>query len=151
MPQSLDQVYIHTIFSTKDRYPFFQTPDLQRDLHAYMASVTGKLKCPAIQIGGVADHVHLLTRLPRTITIAEFVKETKRVSSLWLHERGDEWKAFHWQAGYGVFSVSASRVAIVQKYIAGQAEHHRKQTFQDEYREFLQKHGVEFDERYVWD
>ena len=151
MPQSLDQVYLHTIFSTKDRYPFFQTPDLQKELHAYLASVSSNLKCPAIKIGGVADHVHLLTRLPRTVTIADFVKETKRVSSLWLHDRGNEWSGFHWQAGYGVFSVSASMVQQVEKYIINQPEHHRKQTFQEEYREFLQRHQVEFDERYVWD
>lgn len=151
MPQSLDQVYLHTIFSTKDRYPFFKNPELQRDLHAYLASVSNELKCNAIKVGGVADHVHLLTRLPRTITIADFVKETKRVSSLWLRERGGAWSAFHWQAGYGVFSVSASNVPQVEIYIAGQTEHHRAVTFQDEYREFLNRHGVEFDERYVWD
>ncbi|MDF1816773.1 MAG: IS200/IS605 family transposase [Verrucomicrobiales bacterium] len=151
MPQSLDQVYLHTIFSTKDRYPFFQTPDLQRVLHAYLAGVCNELQCRAIKVGGVADHVHLLTRLPRTITIAEFVKETKRVSSLWLRERDDVWNAFHWQAGYGVFSVSASNVSQVEKYIARQTEHHRTVTFQEEYRDFLNHHGVGFDERYVWD
>ena len=96
MPQSLDQVYLHTIFSTKDRYPFFQAPELRQELHAYLASVSNSLKCPAIKIGGVADHVHLLTRLPRTVTIADFVKEAKRVSSQWLHERGNEWDKFHW-------------------------------------------------------
>ncbi|MDF1814572.1 MAG: IS200/IS605 family transposase [Verrucomicrobiales bacterium] len=151
MPQSLDQVYLHTIFSTKDRYPFFDTPELQRELHAYLAGVSNQLKCPAIKIGGVSDHVHLLTRLPRTITIADFVKETKRFSSLWLHERSREWSVFHWQAGYGVFSVSASNVEQVEKYISGQNEHHRTQSFQDEYREFLRRHEVDFDERYVWD
>ena len=96
MPQSLDQVYLHTIFSTKDRYPFFQAPELRQELHAYLASVSNSLKCPAIKIGGVADHVHLLTRLPRTVTIADFVKEAKRVSSQWLHERGNEWDKFSW-------------------------------------------------------
>jgi putative transposase len=151
MPQSLDQVYLHTIFSTKDRYPFFQTPEIQKELHAYLASVSNNLKCPAIKIGGVADHVHLLTRLPRTVTIADFVKEVKRVTSRWLHERGNEWDKFSWQVGYGVFSVSASKVPQVEKYIVNQAEHHRTQTFQEEYREFLQRHEVEFDEQYVWD
>ena len=151
MPQSLDQVYLHTIFSTKDRYPFFQTPEHQKELHAYLASVCKNLKCPAVRIGGVTDHVHLLTRLPRTVTIADFVKETKRVSSLWLHDRGKDWNKFHWQAGYGVFSVSASNVPQVENYITNQSEHHRRQTFQEEYREFLQRHQVEFDERYVWD
>lgn len=151
MPQSLDQVYLHTIFSTKDRYAFFQAPELQNQLHAHLASVSNNLNCHAIKIGGVADHVHLLTRLPRTVTIADFVKETKRVSSLWLRDRGSEWNMFHWQAGYGVFSVSASKVPQVEKYIADQPEHHRDQTFQEEYRGFLRRHQVEYDERYVWD
>ncbi len=91
MPQSLDLVYLHTIFSTKSHHPYFQTPEQQRELHAYLASVSNNLSCPAIKVGGVADHVHLLTRLPRTLAIADFVKETKRVSSRWLHERGKEW------------------------------------------------------------
>jgi len=151
MPQSLDQVYLHTIFSTKDRFPFFQTLEIQRDVHAYLASVCQQLDCKAMRFGGVAVHVHLLTRLPRTVTIADFVKETKRVSSRWLHERDEPWKKFGWQAGYGVFSVSASKVGEVQRYISHQPEHHRKQTFQDEYQEFLVRHGVDFDERYVWD
>ena len=151
MPQSLDQVYLHTIFSTKDRFAFFRDRDQQEEIHAYLASVTNKLDCKAIQIGGTADHVHLLTRLPRTVTIADFVKETKRVSSLWLRERDNEWSKFHWQAGYGVFSVSQSNVAQVVKYISHQPEHHRTQTFEDEYREFLDRHQIEYDERYVWD
>lgn len=151
MPQSLDKVYLHTIFSTKDRFPFFSTPDLQREIHAYLASVVAKLGCHAIKVGGVADHVHLLTEFGRTITIAEFVKETKRVSNLWLKERGPEWEKFHWQSGYGVFSVSQSNVPQVEQYIVGQADHHRTQTFQDEYRAFLEKHEIEYDERYVWD
>lgn len=151
MPQSLDQVYIHTIFSTKDRFAFYRSPELQRKVHAYLATVTGKMNCTALKVGGVSDHVHLLTRLPRTTTIADFVKETKRVSCLWLQERGDEWSQFHWQSGYGVFSVSQSQVEKVTRYIAEQPDHHRNQTFQDEYREFLQRHEVEYDERYVWD
>lgn len=151
IPQSLDQVYLHTIFSTKDRYPFFQTFELQHDLHAYIAKTANNLKCRAIKIGGVSDHVHLLTKLPRTVTIAEIVKETKRVSSLLLHGRSDEWKQFHWQSGYRVFSVSASNVEQVKKYISNQEEHHKEVTFKEEYRDFLNRHNVEYDEKYVWD
>tara|TARA_R110002096_G_scaffold105923_1_gene233038 strand:- start:6424 stop:6879 length:456 start_codon:yes stop_codon:yes gene_type:complete len=151
MPQSLAKVYLHTIFSTRDRFPFFASAEHQREVAAYLASVTANLDCPAIKIGGVADHVHLLTELQRTISIAEFVKETKRVSSLWLKDRGDEWSQFHWQSGYGVFSVSESNVPRVKQYVANQAEQHRNQSFQDEFRAFLEKHGVEYDERYVWD
>ena len=151
MPQSLDQVYLHTVFSTKDRFAFFRTPQLQRELHAHLATVAGKLNCTALKVGGVADHVHLLTRLPRTLAIAEFVKETKRVSCIRLQERGDEWTRFRWQVGYGVFSVSHSQVEKVTQYIAEQPEHHRNQTFEDEYRGLLKRHQVDYDERYVWD
>ena len=151
MAQSLDQVFIHSIFSTKDRFPFFQTPEILRETHAYLATVAGNLNCPAIKIGGVSDHVHMLTRLPRTLTIADFLKETKRVSGNWLRDRGGEWKKFYWQGGYGVFSVSVSKLERVEKYITNQAEHHRTKSFREEYLEFLQKHQVEYDERFLWD
>lgn len=109
------------------------------------------LECTPVEIGGVEDHVHILSLFPRTRTVAEVVKETKRVSTNWLLEQAEELRGFHWQAGYGVFSVSQSNVDGVVDYIRRQEEHHRKQTFQDEYRAFLKKHAVEFDERYVWD
>jgi putative transposase len=82
MPQSLSQIYLHTIFSTKNRFPFFTTPDRQSELHAYLAGTIKTLDCTPIQIGGVADHVHLLTTLSRTLTVADFVKETKRTSTI---------------------------------------------------------------------
>ena len=113
MPQSLAQVYLHTIFSTKDRIPAFADSNLLNELHAYLAGICNRLECPAVKVGGVTDHVHLLTKLPRTLTIAEFVKETKRVSSVWLQDHGEIWKKFQWQAGYGTFSVSVSNVPQV--------------------------------------
>ena len=109
------------------------------------------MECTPLCIGGVADHVHLLTMFPRTITIADFVKETKRVSSIWVHEGEAGSDSFHWQSGYGVFSVSQSQVDTVRRYIECQEEHHRRVSFQEEYREFLKRHNVAFDERYVWD
>lgn len=99
----------------------------------------------------MSDHVHLLTTLARTLSVAEFVKETKRVSTNWIQERNGMWSQFHWQAGYASFSVSESDVGTVEQYILGQERHHRTQSFQDEYREFLRKHGETWDERYVWD
>ena len=96
-------------------------------------------------------HVHLLTTLSRTIAIADFVKEAKRVSCNWIQERGARWSKFHWQAGYATFSVSESKVADVIHYIENQDAHHRAQTFQDEYRDFLRKHGEEWDKKYAWD
>jgi REP element-mobilizing transposase RayT len=102
-------------------------------------------------VGGVEDHVHLLCRQARTISLAEWVKELKRVSSIWVKKQDAKLRAFQWQAGYGAFSVSQSQSARVQRYIAGQAVHHRKMTFQDELRGLLVRHEIEFDERYVWD
>ena len=102
-------------------------------------------------VGGVADHVHLLARFGRGVTQSDWVKELKRVSSRWIKERDGRMAGFAWQGGYGVFSVSTSALEDVEKYIQNQEEHHRKVTFQDEFRKFLQKHRVEWDERYVWD
>ncbi len=151
MPQSLSAVYLHAVFSTKERRPFLDDVALRTELHAYLGGISRQLECPPLMIGGVADHVHLLARFGRTITQADWVKEVKRVSSAWLKEHDAHCHDFAWQAGYGVFSVSASRLDAVREYIVGQEAHHRKSTFQDEFRALLHKHGVEWDERYVWD
>lgn len=151
MPQSLSAVFVHVVFSTKDRQPFLRSPVIRAEMHAYLGGVSAKLDCPPLLVGGTEDHVHALCRLGRTITQADYVKELKRVSSVWVKEREGTSSGFAWQAGYGVFSVSASNVEAVRTYIAGQEEHHRKRSFQEEFRVFLQKHGLEWDERYVWD
>jgi len=151
MPQSLSAVYIHLVFSTKERRAFLRDKTVRDALHAYLGGISKQLECPPIRIGGVEDHVHVLARFGRTITLAEWVKELKRVSNLWLKDKGREWDDFQWQGGYAAFSVSRSNLAQVTEYIANQAEHHREQTFQDEIRALLRKHDVEFDERYVWD
>ena len=151
MPQSLSAVYIHLIFSTKDRTPFLQDSDLRTETHAYLGGISKKLECPPLITGGTADHIHLLARLGRTVTQANWLKELKRVSSGWVKEQNERLAKFAWQAGYGTFSVSASNVEKVRTYIAGQEEHHRRVSFQEEYREFLRRYGIEWDERYVWD
>ena len=151
MPQSIARVVLHTVFSTRDRDPTFQDLIFRNEVHAYLGGCAKTLDCLPIQIGGVADHVHLLTTLPRTLSIAEFVKEVKRNSSSWIQERGGLYRQFHWQAGYACFSVSQSKVADVVTYIQEQESHHRKITFQEEYREFLRRHGEKWDEQYVWD
>ena len=120
-------------------------------MHSFLGGISKKLDCPPILVGGVEDHVHLLARHGRTITQADWVKELKRGSSLWIKERDPQLSDFAWQAGYGVFSVSTSNVDAVTDYIARQEEHHRKSTFQDEFRAMLRKHRIEWDERYVWD
>jgi REP element-mobilizing transposase RayT len=151
MPQSLSAVYIHLVFSTKERRPFLRDKAIREKLHAELGGVSKTLDCPPLLIGGVEDHVHMLCRFGRTLTQAEWVKEIKRVSNAWLKKQGREYADFEWQGGYSAFSVSKSNIGQVQKYIANQEEHHRKLSFQDELLALLRKHGVEFDERYLWD
>jgi putative transposase len=151
MPQSLSAVYIHLVFSTKDRRPFLRDKATRDALHAYLGSVSKQLDCIPLLIGGVEDHVHILARFSRTISQAEWVKELKRVSNGWLKEQGHEHAGFEWQGGYADFSVSQSNLETVKQYIAKQEEHHRKIGFQDEIRTLLQKHEIAWDEKYVWD
>jgi putative transposase len=148
MPQSLARNVVHLVFSTKHREPFI-VPDVRDELFAYLAGTLNAIECPAIRVGGVADHVHLLFVLAKTLPLCKAVEEVKKESSKWAKERVHP--NFYWQTGYGAFSVSASNEAQVTAYIENQEHHHRVRTFQDEYREFLRKHGVEYDERYVWD
>ena len=151
MPQSLSAVYVHLIFSTKDRRPLLRNNEVREALHANLGGISKQLECPPIRVGGVEDHVHLLARFGRTITQAEWVKELKRVSNLWMKEQGREYTDFQWQGGYADFSVSKSNLEQVKEYIETQEEHHRKVSFQDELRALFRKHEIEFDERYVWD
>ena len=149
MPQSLSKIYLHTVFSTKNREPFISDASLRNELHAYMGGIANQLDCHPIRTGGTEDHVHMLTTLARNRTVADLVKEVKRVSSAWLHEKGIS--GFKWQAGYASFSVSQSNLERVESYISNQVEHHSKASFQNELREFLKKHDLEFNEQYVWD
>jgi REP element-mobilizing transposase RayT len=142
MPQSLSAVYLHLIFSTKNRESWLRDPELRAETHAFLGGVSKQLDCPPVAVGGVEDHVHLLVRFGRGVTQSDWVKELKRVSSVWIKERDARMTGFAWQGGYGVFSVSPSALEEVEKYIHGQEEHHRKITFQDEFRKFLQKHRV---------
>ena len=151
MPQSLSAVYIHLVFSTKDRRPFLRDQATRDALHAYLGGVSKQMDCPPLQIGGVEDHVHLLVRFGRTLTQAEWVKELKRVSNLWLKERSPEFADFAWHGGYADFSVSQSNLEPVKEYIAGQEAYHRQIGFQDELRALLKRHELDWDEKYVWD
>lgn len=150
MPQSLSNVILHVVFSTKNRVAFLSERPLREETQHYLGGVAKSLKCQPLIVGGVEDHVHLLVTLSRTIAIADFVKEIKRVSSTWLRkEKGNP--MFQWQSGYGVFSVSESQLHAVRSYINNQHKHHKKMTFQDEFRLLLKKHNLQFDEQYVWD
>lgn len=148
MPQSLSQVLVHAVFSTKNREPMIP-PAMRPRLHAYLATVLSEIGCPSLQVGGTGDHVHALFALSRTITIADVIKAMKTGSSQWMKQQLG--CAFWWQAGYGTFSVASSQKSRVIKYIQTQESHHRVTTFQDEFRTLLQRYEIEWDERYVWD
>ncbi|HXG47195.1 MAG TPA: IS200/IS605 family transposase [Methylomirabilota bacterium] len=150
MPQSLARLHVHLIFSTKHRERLI-TDAVRDSLHAYMATVLQHLGCPPVLINSVEDHVHILFELARTVSVSEAVEDVKKSSSKWIKTQGNEFAGFAWQAGYGAFAVSESNVPTVRDYIAGQQEHHRRKSFQEEYRAFLEKHRLAFDERYVWD
>jgi REP element-mobilizing transposase RayT len=150
MPQSLSSVLIHLIFSTKNREPFI-TPDIEPELHPYLARIFRAMKSPSLAIDGTADHVHILFCLGRVMKIADLVEEVKTGSSKWIKTRGPGFKNFHWQKGYGAFSIGQSNVTALKHYIHGQKQHHRRVTFQDEYRKFLKRYEIEYDERHVWD
>jgi REP element-mobilizing transposase RayT len=150
MPQSLSKVIIHIIFSTKDRKAWLDRTIRPR-MHAYIATVCRDLNAEALRVGGVADHLHVVTTLPRTISHAAIVETMKKTSSKWIKGLDPQYRQFYWQRGYGAFSVSPSQLNAVLEYVESQEEHHRTRSFQEEYRDFLRNYGVEFDERYVWD
>ena len=151
MPQSLARVVIHVTFSTKHRVPFLKDLEVRAELHAYMAVVLQEIDCEPILVGGVEDHVHVLCNLSRTITLADLIERVKTAPSKWIKERGRRYEDFFWQSGYGAFSVSQSNVQQVRDYMAGQEEHHRHVSFEDEFRALCRKHGIKIDEGYVWE
>ena len=152
MTQSLAQVYLHIVFSTKNRRAFLQDKELCERTHAYLVGACRNLDSPSIITGGISDHVHILCSLSRKLTIAALIAELKRESSIWIKTQGSDLARFHWQEGYGAFSVSPSHIADLQHYIRNQERHHRhRETFQDEFRRLLAKYEIAYDERYVWD
>jgi REP element-mobilizing transposase RayT len=150
MPQSLASILVHLVFSTKNRHPWIR-PEIEPELHAYLATICREMDSPALVINGTEDHVHLLLRLGRKTALADLVEEVKKRSSKWIKTKGPAYTAFYWQAGYGAFSIGESGVEALKCYIANQKEHHRRKTFQEEVRAFLAKYRLEWDERYVWD
>ena len=150
MPQSLVKIYVHTIFSTKNRKPIIDG-DIHDKLCSYLGGICNELECFPVKIGGYNDHVHILSLLSKKITVMKFIENVKSGSSKWIKKQNERYNDFFWQGGYGAFSVSPSQVDYVKKYIESQNEHHQTTTFQDEYRKFLRDHDIDFDERYVWD
>jgi REP element-mobilizing transposase RayT len=149
--QSLGKILVHIVFSTKDRRPFLRDKTLRDELHHYIGGILTNHDCQPIITGGVEDHVHILCALSRTGNAAEIIKEVKRGSSLWLKSKNPALADFAWQSGYGVFSIGFSQIEDVRTYIAGQEEHHRHTSFQDEFRSLLKRYEIQFDERYLWD
>jgi len=150
MPQSLASILVHVVFSTKHRQPLIK-PEIEDELFAYMASIWRAHESPAIAINGTEDHVHMLISLSRKVALSDVIEEVKKSSSKWIKTKGSEYKNFYWQNGFGAFSIGQSGVEALKKYIAIQKEHHKKKTFQDEFRAFLKAYNIEYDERYVWD
>jgi len=151
MSQSLVQIYVHIIFSTRDRVAFLHDTTFRDRVHAYLAGICKKQNCPTLIVGGVADHVHILCRLGKQIDVSALLREIKRDSSSWIKMEEPSLSGFYWQGGYGAFSVSPSHVDALTRYIRDQEKHHKKETFQDEFRRICAKYHIEIDERYVWD
>ncbi|MEX2142269.1 MAG: IS200/IS605 family transposase [Pirellulales bacterium] len=151
MPQSLSNVLVHIVFSTKHRRPWLRTPEVRSAMTGYLIGTLQNLKCSPLIVGVVEDHAHILCNLHRTLSVAKLVEELKTSSSARIKEEGPQLADFHWQNGYGAFSVSQSNAAQVKEYIANQEEHHRLRSFQEEFRLLLERHGISYDERYIWD
>jgi putative transposase len=150
MPQSLAAMYAHLVWSTKNRTPSIR-PEWEPRLHEYIGGIVAERGGVLLVAGGMPDHIHLLVSLGREWSLADLLRDVKAGSSKWVHDEFPEDRGFAWQSGYGAFSVSLSNLEAVTRYIRDQARHHRKMSFQDEFRKLLRKHGLTWDERYVWD
>lgn len=150
MGQSLVKNYVHIVFSTKHRQPLIQ-PYIEAELFKYLSGICYNLECFPVKVGGYLDHIHILCLHSKKIALMKLLEEVKSHSSKWMKTKDEQLSNFYWQDGYGSFSVNPTQIEVVRNYIERQREHHRKKTFQDEYRAFLKKYKVEYDERYVWD
>jgi putative transposase len=150
MGQSLSNVYVHITFSTKYRQSLIDE-NIKTSLFEYLGGICKGLECYPLKVGGSVDHVHIVCLLSRKIPQMKLLEELKKQSSKWIKTKGANYSNFYWQDGYGIFSVNPSDTEVVVKYIISQGDHHKKITFQDEYRAFLNKYKMEYDERYVWD
>lgn len=150
MPQSLAKNLVHITFTTTHRQPLIQPP-FEDELHQYIAGICYNLQCYPIKVGGFTDHIHILCMLSRKLALSKLIEEVKSHSSRWMKTKDESLRNFYWQDGYGAFSVNPLGIDAVKRYIERQHEHHRKVTCQDEFRQLLMKHKIEYDERYVWD
>jgi len=151
MPQSHAQVWLHIVFSTKDRRRFLENDSFREQMFRMLSHQVKECGCINASVGGHIDHVHLLVGFSRTRTIADLVEHVKTETSKWAKKVADGTADFRWQSGYGVFSVSHSMKDKVDQYIRHQNEHHATKSYQDESRQLCERHGIDIDERYVWD
>jgi putative transposase len=150
MANTYTNLLYHIIFSTKERIPFIK-PSLRDDLHGYLGGIVRELGGTALEVGGVADHVHLLVKLTPKIALSDFMRSLKAGSSKWMNEEKMKLRKFGWQDGYAAFTVSKSQAPSVRKYIKSQERHHQRIGYQEEFLELLRRHDIEYDERYLWD
>ncbi len=150
MPQSLSKVFVHVTFSTKNRQHLIDD-HIKDYLFEYIGGICKGLECNPLKVGGYHDHVHVICLLSRKIAQMTLLEEIKKQSSKWIKTKGQTYADFYWQSGYGIFSVNPTEIDVVVNYIMNQEEHHKKVSFQDEFRAFLKKYKIEYDERYVWD
>ncbi len=150
MPQSLSNILVHIVFSTKLSKPLIAKA-IKKELYSYMATILKDCECSPIIIGGIEDHVHVLCKLSKTRSMSSVIEDVKKKFSKWIKGKSLEYKNFYWQNGYGVFSIGKSQVNTLKEYIQKQEEHHRKKSFKDEFLEILNRYEVEYDERYLWD
>jgi len=150
MAQTLVSLYVHVIFSTKNRAGLI-TPEIEPDLFGYIGGILNNNKSKLLAANGTSDHVHLLISLSKNLGLSELVGDIKRDSSVWIKKQDSQFRAFHWQDGYGAFSIGHSQIKTVKDYIARQKIKHAKIDFKNEFRAVLRKYEIEYDERYVWD
>nr|WP_303649288.1 IS200/IS605 family transposase [Chryseobacterium edaphi] len=150
MSQSLSKIYVHIIFSVKNREPLIQDT-IKEELFNYLGGICKNLECYPIQVGGYRDHVHILCILSKKVPLVKLLEDIKSSSSKWIKTKGEMFSNFYWQSGYGAFSVNPTEIEVVKNYIINQEEHHRTKSFQDEYRAFIKKYDVQYNEEYVWD
>jgi putative transposase len=150
MPSTYTNLLYHIVFSTKERIPLI-TDDLQEELYRYIGGIIRAEGAVQLEIGGMADHVHILAKFKPSIAVSEMLGKIKANSSKWANDHKMKMRKFGWQEGFAAFTVSESHVPSVREYIQNQHEHHRKQTYQEEFSALLERHGIEYDPRYLWD
>jgi len=150
MSQSLSKILLHIVFSTKKRQRWLHT-EICQELYSYISKILENNMCLSYQIGGTSDHIHILCRLGKTISVSKLIEEIKKSTSKWIKTKDVTFADFYWQSGYGIFSVGSADFDVIKSYIANQEEHHRKLTFRDEFVSLLQKNNVAYQEQYLWD